>query len=750
MRTGGAQLPAAVVLCLGVGTSPHRALSLLLCALVALLAGASTTRALELGISDSNASTLAEPLWAGLGIARVRIVVPYDIATTNGAAGTERRADFEQYLAEASSLGVTPLVTFSPSQDVRAPDTGDPLAPSADEFAAAFTAFRAAYPNVTTIAPWNEPNNRDTRNYALGSQPQLAAQYWLRAKQICPSACTLVAGDFAGIPGDDAYVDAYQAELAAAGAVPAVWAFHAYTDVNRFQVVGASDAPVTRYYLSKLQGPWAGARVWIDEVGARWRDASGLVWGDASQRDAAGLLLGLATLDPRIEAIYYYNYSNRCMTASRCAVQDRGLVAPSPLDGQPLDYDAAGRKRAAYDVIAARGPVILPVAALPPAVTIDQPAQAAALRTPTPTFAGRAAETVQTEPSVTLQLFPGFGETESSTPAQTLGAPVAGKAWSATAAPLPDGVYTARATQAGNPGTTGISEDVVFTLDTVAPTTAIVDGPGPVSGAHTQAIAFAASEPGVTYTCAVDGRRSRPCSSPVTLTHLRLGRHSFAVRARDAAGNPQAVPTRLRWRVVSLVRALAPRVGGIGPLLRGGLPVAAACEDRCRVSARLDLAPTGGAGGRGSARLDAPAGGAGSRGRAAPLARVVVRRSHAGRFMLRLRPRGAAAATLDARSSVRATLTLALRARGAGRSVVVRRAVTLLRSGALRGLGRRGLPVTLACSSACAAPDVTRNRAGGSDLRLPRPRGTKVRVHAAVGGPGTAPRTLALRLTLPR
>jgi hypothetical protein len=707
-----------------VGTWPHRALSLLVGCLLGL-ALVAPAEAVELGISDSDAPTFAEPFWAGLNVTHARIVVPYDIATTNGSEGTQRRANFEQYLASARAAGVSVLVVFAPSQDVRAPGTGDPLAPSADEFAAAFAAFRASYSDVTTIAPWNEPNNRDTSSYALGSQPQLAADYWLRAKQICPSDCTLVAGDFAGIPGDDAYVDAYQAELAANGAVPDVWAFHAYTDVNRFQVVGASDAPVTRYYLSKLQGPWAGARVWIDEVGARYRDASGLVWGDVSQRDAAGLLLGLATLDPRIDALYYYNYANRCATPAGCAVQDRGLVSPAPENGAAPDYDAANRARPAYHVIAARGPVILPVAALPPAVTIDAPAQGAALRVSTPSFAGRAASTVETTPAVVLRLFPGAGETESSVPAQTLSAPVAGTAWSATPTPLADGVYTARATQAGNPGTTGISDDVVFTVDTVAPTTTVTDGPGAVSGAHTQTVAFAASEPGVTYACAVDGRRSSACASPVTLRHLRLGRHVFAVRARDAAGNPQRTPTRLRWRVVSLVRALAPRIGGIGAVLSGGLPVAAACEDRCRVSARLDLRGVG------------------------TLARDEVRRPRAGRLALRLRPRGAAAA-LAARSTAHATLTLALRARGAAQTIVVRRTVTLVRAGALRALGRRGLPVTLACTSACSTRGARRAHAGGADLRLARGHGTAVHASAAVGGPGTTPRTLALRLMLPR
>jgi hypothetical protein len=765
-----------------VGTSPHsgtararRAAALVASVALLLLGSAASAGAVALGISDSDASTVTEPYWPGLGVDRARIVVPYDVATTTGAAGTQRRADFGRYLANAAAAGVSVLVVLGPSADVRAPDTGDPLAPSADQFAAAFAAFRASYPSVRTIAPWNEPNNRDPTGYPLGGDPQLAADYWLRAKAICPSDCTLLAGDFAGIPGDDAYVDAYQEELAAAGAVPAVWAFHAYTDVNRYQVVGASDAPATRYYLSKLQGPWAGARIWIDEVGARYRDASGLIWGDASQRDAAGLLLGLATLDPRIDAIYYYNYSNRCTSPSGCAVQDRGLVSPSPLDGKAPDYDAANRRRAAYDVIATRGPVIVPVAALPPAVTIDRPAQGAALRTPAPTFAGRAATTIDALPTVTLQLLPGAGETESSAPAQTLSAPVAGSRWSVAAAPLPDGIYTARATQAGNPGSTGIGQDVVFTIDTVAPTTTIVDGPGTVSGLRTQSIAFAASEPGVTFSCSRDGRRSAPCGSPVTLRHLTLGAHAFAVRARDAAGNLQRTPTRVRWQVVSLARAIAPRLAGIGATLAGGLPLAAACEDRCRVDARLDLP--------------------GLRG---PLARVDARRTHAGAFVLALRPRGAAAAALAARASAAVRLTLTLDARGA-KPVVVRRTVLLLRAGALRALARHGLPLTLACSSACSTRGAlwvasalahrlhargravrggheglprgsryvslttsgkSRSGAGASDLallpgrvpraRLPRLARAAARVTALAGGPGTDARALSLPLTLPR
>jgi hypothetical protein len=745
-----AQLLRAAVLCLDVamsrhrGATPARSVTQLLVALLALLAcaaaiAAAPAGALELGISDSDSTTLAEPFWGGLGISRARVVVPYDVATTSGDAGTQRRTDFERYRAAAAAAGVGLLVVFGPSADVRAPGTGDPVAPSVGEFAAAFSAFHASYPDVTTIAPWNEPNNRDATGYPLGSDPRLAADYWLTAKTIC-ATCMLLAGDFAGIPGDDAYVDAYQGELAAGGAVPDVWAFHAYTDVNRFQVVGASDAPVTRYYLSKLQGPWAGARVWIDEVGARYRDTSGVIWGDASQRDAAGLLLGLATLDPRIDAIYYFNYSNRCATAAGCAVQDRGLVSPAPLNGDAPDYDAPNRMRPAYHVLGARGPLIAPVAALPPAVTIDAPAQGAALRSATPTFSGRAAETVNSDPTVRVQVFPGAGETEGSVALRSLTSAVASGRWSATSGRLRDGIYSVRASQAGNPGTSGISEDVVFTIDTVAPATAITSGPGATSGAHEQPIAFAASEPGVTFTCSRDGRRSAPCSSPMTLRHLTLGRHAFAVRARDAAGNPQRRPTRISWQVVSLASALAPRLAGIAQTLASGLPLSAACEDRCRVSAQLALA--------------------GRRGGGVVLARTVVRRTRAGVFALRLRPRGGAAAALAARSSASARLTIALRARGA-RTVTASATIALVRSGALRALARGGLPATLVCSSACSTAGARRVNAGAARLALPLARRSRARLHgharsvtlpltAEVGGPGIDPRTLRLSLTLPR
>ncbi|MCW2951388.1 MAG: hypothetical protein JWQ48_558, partial [Conexibacter sp.] len=566
------------------------------------------------------------------------------------------------------------------------------------------------------------------------------------------------------------------------------------------QANGPDDARVSRYYLGKFQGPWAASQIWIDEVGARFRDASTTVWGDASQQQATEFLLGLATLDPRITSIYYYNYSNQCGQPLTCALQDRGLVSPAPLDGQSPGYDAANRPRAAYDVIAERAPVIPPAASVPPAVTIAQPAQSADLRTRTPVFGGQAATGGRAQPSVTLQIFPGAGSTEGSTPVQTASAAVVNGGWSLTAAPLADGTYTAQATQVGNSRSAGTSQDVVFTIDTVAPTSTIGGAPAALTGARTATLSFAASEPGATFRCSVDRKPSKACTAPLKLARLAVGTHSLAVRATDAAGNAQAKPTKVSWRVVSLAAALAPRSDDLAAAFTYGLPVAVACADACRLEARL-YAPradalAAGLAGRGLSRRD-PARPTGSGYVAVASAAVVRTRGGSGTLALRLR--GTSAGVVARTRAVTLRLGLVLTAHGSKPTAVARR-VTLVRAGALKALAANGLPATVLCSSACSgrtdlwvtravavglhAPGrsvagssrtglprggryvslgsapLARTRGGVSDLTLAVPRAVRtalVRLTAAglrgtsvIRGPGTPASALSWPLRLPR
>src|SRR5207342_145074 len=67
--------------------------------------------------------------------------------------------------------------------------------------------------------------------------------------------------------------------------------------------------------------------------------------------------------------------------------------------------------------------------------------------------------------------------------------------------------------------------------------------------AVTARFAFTAAEARLAFDCRLDGAAYRACASPRTLTRLAPGRHAFAVRARDAAGNAGA-PLTYVWTIL--------------------------------------------------------------------------------------------------------------------------------------------------------------------------------------------------------
>jgi hypothetical protein len=60
---------------------------------------------------------------------------------------------------------------------------------------------------------------------------------------------------------------------------------------------------------------------------------------------------------------------------------------------------------------------------------------------------------------------------------------------------------------------------------------------------------FASAEQGSTFTCKLDRRRFKRCTSPKTYRKLAPGKHVFRVKARDRAGNVDATPTVKRFRI---------------------------------------------------------------------------------------------------------------------------------------------------------------------------------------------------------
>jgi len=112
----------------------------------------------------------------------------------------------------------------------------------------------------------------------------------------------------------------------------------------------------------------------------------------------------------------------------------------------------------------------------------------------------------------------------------------------------------------------------LYTVDRTPPETTITAGPVGVTAATAATLVFAGSDAaGITgYECRLDGGSFASCSSPVTLTGLAHGAHSFEVRAIDAFGNVDPTPARQDWTINNL-----PSISGATIELAPGAPVEA-------------------------------------------------------------------------------------------------------------------------------------------------------------------------------
>jgi hypothetical protein len=83
-----------------------------------------------------------------------------------------------------------------------------------------------------------------------------------------------------------------------------------------------------------------------------------------------------------------------------------------------------------------------------------------------------------------------------------------------------------------------------------APQTTLSGKPPRRTHDRTPTFRFRSSEPGSSFQCRVDRKPFRPCHSPLTTEKLTFGRHTFAVRARDASGNQDPSPASCAFRVL--------------------------------------------------------------------------------------------------------------------------------------------------------------------------------------------------------
>ncbi|MBA2692458.1 MAG: PQQ-dependent sugar dehydrogenase [Rubrobacter sp.] len=127
---------------------------------------------------------------------------------------------------------------------------------------------------------------------------------------------------------------------------------------------------------------------------------------------------------------------------------------------------------------------------------------------------------------------------------------------------LSDGVHIFKVRAKDRAGNVdGSPAERSWTLDRIAPDTPITSGPSGTVRSSSATFSFTSSEGGSTFECRLDGGQFQACESPHTLENLSRGKHTFAVRAKDRAGNVDASPATRSWTV----NVAAPRITALSP-----------------------------------------------------------------------------------------------------------------------------------------------------------------------------------------
>lgn len=274
--------------------------------LVALAAApASASHTAVIGIGDQKPETFQEPLFKQLGVKRTRLFTPYDSIFTNPA-------ELDRWIRGAQAAGLEPLISFEKPSGMICPGSGcRPVSVSA--YTRAFRAFRAKYPEIRSISPWNEANSG---TQPTGRNPRYAALYNNVVRRYC-SGCRIVAADLLDISNMRRYIASFK-RSARGNARLRIWGLHNYGDVNRFRTTG------TRTLLRE------GGKIWLTETGGlvTFRTADGRTAFPASEARATRAITYL--LGPlrrlggsKIDRIYLYNWRPLATGTDRF---DAGLV----------------------------------------------------------------------------------------------------------------------------------------------------------------------------------------------------------------------------------------------------------------------------------------------------------------------------------------------------------------------------------------------------------------------------------------
>src|SRR3954464_15985792 len=234
-------------------SAPMRRLLFPLALLLAMLAIPATGHAYTLGVSDQQASTFTNPLFAPLKIKTARYITPYDVMDSPSDL-----AAAQAWIAAARAAHQRVLVAFERSHR----SGRERRLPSVAEYKRRITKFHKAFPTVKEISVWNEVNRCQARTGRVAGQPtcrkeQRLASYFKAVRQVFNRRGTkIVALDVLDQQNIAKAVSTIRRFKRFAGSRATILGFHNYSDTNRFSTTR------TRRVMSAWRG-----KVWLTETG---------------------------------------------------------------------------------------------------------------------------------------------------------------------------------------------------------------------------------------------------------------------------------------------------------------------------------------------------------------------------------------------------------------------------------------------------------------------------------------------------
>jgi hypothetical protein len=201
--------------------------------------------AVLVGIGEQNASMFSNPLFTQIGFKRARYFPSWNVAQK-----PQEAAWLDQWLAGAQARGVEPLISFFAAIGSSCPSKPCKL-PTVAQYTKAFKAFRARWPQVKVISPWNEANHRSQPTF---KNPKRAAQYYNVVRKYC-RGCKIIAADVI----DETNMERWLKVFKKTAKKPKIWGLHNYRDTNKRkgQLLGG-----TKRLIKAVKGD-----IWLTETG---------------------------------------------------------------------------------------------------------------------------------------------------------------------------------------------------------------------------------------------------------------------------------------------------------------------------------------------------------------------------------------------------------------------------------------------------------------------------------------------------